>query len=179
MRITHTSQRTAGHARPQKKAGSLHQAPCPPWKSNKEAANALAAAHDKMEYHRNLHACSKRRCNTGGSDLTRAFANIWTNVRASLDQRPPTSSPGTTKRALANELRVRGFLAPTGSPKCHTIPVSSTWHWLAISPNCRDEGCVHGELDPAKQWQAVGNNLQPLVIVGIALGTPRSKSRTN
>ena len=34
-------------------------------------------------------------------------------------------------------------------------------------PNCRNEGCVHGELDPAKQWQAVGNNLEPPVIVGI------------
>ena len=95
---------TAGHARPQKKAGVTPSAPCPPRKSNKEAANALAAAHDKMEHHRNLHACSKRRCNTGGSDLTRAFASNWTNVRASLDHREPTSSPRTTKRALGTWL---------------------------------------------------------------------------
>ena len=48
-----------------KEGGITPSAPCPPRYSNKEAANALAAAHDKMEYHRLLHACSMWRCNRG------------------------------------------------------------------------------------------------------------------
>ena len=36
-----------------------------------------------MEHHRNRHACSILRCNRWGSDLTRVFASIWTNVQPS------------------------------------------------------------------------------------------------
>ena len=108
---------------------------------------------------RNLHACSKRRCNTGGSDLTRDFASIWTNVRASLDQRPPTSIPRTTKasfRSCANERAL---------PQCHA-PCQLHPALVRHLPELQKRG-LYCELDPAKQWQAVGNNLKPSVIVGI------------
>ena len=140
MRITHTNP------------------PCHPRKSNKEAANAQAAAHDKMEDHHSFHAYSKRRCNTKGSELKRAFASTWTNVRASLE---PTAAHFQSQDHQASScscaIERTWLLCACGR---------SIWHWFAISPNHR-RGLCPRRVGPAKQWQAVGNNLQPLVIVGI------------
>ena len=160
--------------------GVTPSTPCPPRKSNKEAANALAAAHDKMEYHRNLHACSKRPCDKGGSDLKCAFASIWTNVRASLDQRPPTFIPKTTKRSrpCANELRVSGFFAPTGSPQCHAPSLSAAPGTGSPSPRTAETTVVSTASwtppNSGKPSAATSSRL-----LSLALGTPRSKSRTN
>ena len=136
-----------------KAGGVTPSAPCPPRYSNKEAANALAAAHDKMEYHRNrlVPFCAV----TG--DLTlrvlspasgRTSEPLWTigrHFHAQDDQPSP--------RPCLCELRVGGFLAPTGSPQCHSIPVCCARHWFAITPNCGNESCVHGQLDPAEKRQ--------------------------
>ena len=66
----------------------------------------------------------------------RAFANIWTNVQASLDQQPSTTSPKTTKRgSCTDELRAR-FFASAGSPQSHTILVQQH-----LAPSSH-EGCV-------------------------------------
>ena len=51
--------------------------------------------------------------------------------------------------------------------KCQAIPVCCARHWFAISPNCGNESCVHGQLDSAEKWQAFGNHLEALVVVGV------------
>ena len=69
-----------------KKGGVTPSAPCPPRNNTKEAANALVAAHDKMEYHRNFHANSG---DTGAFARGRTSEPLWTNTRPLPFAGPP------------------------------------------------------------------------------------------
>ena len=80
--------------------GTSPSAPPPCFNSNKEAANARAAAQPNRAPHRMHHACSALLRKMWGSDLALALAKLEKKLLVFSDDLPPTSPARTTSRAL-------------------------------------------------------------------------------
>ena len=96
-------------------AGVFPSAPTARGSSKSERATARATAQAN-EPHRKRQACSARRRNNQVSCLALTLASWLTKILVSSDQRPPTSTPATSNRAL-----LRG---PTNSGYLRSFPSS-------------------------------------------------------
>ena len=101
----------------------------------REAANARAALHARMEAQRNLHTCSTLPRKMRGSDLAFARARSRRNIRASLDQRPSSC-------VRPHELRVRRFLLASRNCESRSVNLCSTWSGRAVSVEWSGETSV-------------------------------------
>ena len=99
---------------------SVTVAPEAPDNSSIDEATVQATAQDKMEPHLRRQARSARLRIRVVSTLALALANSETKLLISCDQRPPTSTASTTKRALR---------------RCPKSSVYTRYFWRRASPS--------------------------------------------
>ena len=124
------------------------------------------------------HPCSTRLLKSAVSCLERAFANWLKNDVVSVDMRPPTSVPRTTRRAL--------LLGPTISGYVRSFlrrALSSTTPSIFSAPLCGDpsQWRAHTTVASTANWH-LPNKGRPSITTSslrpsAALGSARSKSR--
>ena len=149
--------------------GVSPSAPCALHRFNKDVATALAVAQARMAPHLIRHACSTRLLMSAVSCLGRAFANWLGNEVVSVDMRPPTSMPRTTRRAL--------LLGPTTTNSGYVRSfrrraLSSTTPSMFSAPLCEDpsQWRAHTTAASTANWhlpnKGIHNHLEPASVCG-------------
>ena len=116
--------------------GTSPSAPPPNLRFSREAAQARAALHARMEAHCNLHASSTFAWRMRGSDLAFARARSWRKILVSLE-RPPPRLPEQPEVSVSPHELVPSCVARLHQPELHQV-------WLLT----RHSGRVHGQLQP-------------------------------
>ena len=111
----------------------------PGTRPKRDIANAFAAAHASSLCHRLTHARRASACSSSGKSRTLAQARDVRNSAVSLDQRPPTSAPRTTKRALPPSPASSGYvLSLRRRASSKALPLVLSVPRLALPPRCRE-----------------------------------------
>ena len=101
--------------------------------------------------------------------------NFWD----SLDQRPPTSTPNTTKRLLVlgpHQLRVPSLFPTSSCLQSDSRCVCRSWSRRPVTAQCTHDCGVHCKLGSAKQRKPIGHDLQTPAISDSCDHTLKSKS---
>ena len=140
----------------------LPSAPTGPRISNRDAANAFAAAQPNKPDHLSRQACSarfphQRNLATGAGpgqlgDKIACFAGEPASyLHCKNDEACPAPCP--------EEFGVTAFFPLSGGKECQTVPVSGAPPWSSVSVQSADQCGVYRQLHATVQWETVNHDL--------------------
>ena len=133
-----------------------------------DAANARAAAQERIAHHLILQACSARRLISVVSFRVRALASNRMKARVSFDHRPATSPANTNNRVRARR--------PTSSGQVLSMRRRARTPSLSLAPAVADPSqcsadtrvvSTHCKLGATKQKQPIHHNFEAASISGV------------